>query len=77
MAEPDERPPAEADDGFDRGYDGPRRRQATRGLELTPAERLRWLEETMETLRLWQGRAQNAPPLEPRPGDAGGSTSRG
>jgi hypothetical protein len=25
------------------------------------AERLRWLEETMATLRRWRGRARNAP----------------
>lgn len=31
------------------------------GLRMTPAERLRWLEETMETLRRWQGRARGAP----------------
>jgi hypothetical protein len=30
------------------------------GLRLTPAERLRWLEETMETLRRWQGRARTS-----------------
>jgi hypothetical protein len=42
------------------------------GLRLTPAERLRWLEETMEALRRWQGRArQNAPAAAgPQPRDA-------
>ena len=49
--------------GFDRGWDGHRRRQATLGLALTPAERLRWLEETMETLRRWQGRAREGRPI--------------
>lgn len=37
-----------------------RRRQTRRGLELTPAERLRWLEETMTELREVQGRARRA-----------------
>jgi len=46
------------DSDFSRGYDGHRRAQAMMGLRLTPAERLRWLEETMETLRRWQGRAR-------------------
>lgn len=39
-----------------------RRRQARLGLELTPAERLRWLEDAMETLRRWQGRARRRLP---------------
>ena len=34
------------------------RRQARLGLELTPAERLRWLEETMDELRGLVGRAR-------------------
>jgi hypothetical protein len=37
-----------------------RRRQARVGLELTPAERLRWLEDALETLRRWCGRARDA-----------------
>jgi hypothetical protein len=45
------------DSGFDAGFDGHRRRQATMGLRLTPAERLRWLEQTMEELRRIGGRA--------------------
>ena len=43
------------------GYEAHRRAQARMGLRLTPAERLRWLEETMRTLRRWQGRARGAP----------------
>jgi hypothetical protein len=31
------------------------------GLRMTYAERLRWLEETMETLRRWQGLARLGP----------------
>ncbi len=43
---------------FDRGFDGRRRRQARLGLQLSPAERLRWLEETMDELRRLPGRAR-------------------
>lgn len=42
---------------FPAGFDGHRRAQAAAGLRLTPVERLRWLEETMEALRRWRGRA--------------------
>ena len=49
---------SDSDSRFPRGFDEHRRAQARAGLRLTPAERLRWLEETMETLRRWQGRAQ-------------------
>ena len=53
----------EGADGFDRGFEGHRRRQARLGLKLTPAERLRWLEETMEELRGLLGRARRGRPL--------------
>ena len=46
------------DIGFAKGFDGHRRSQASLGLRLTPAERLRWLEDTMETMRRWQGLAR-------------------
>jgi hypothetical protein len=50
------------DAGFPRGFDAHRRAQRARlGADMTPAERLRWLEETMEALRRWQGRARGAP----------------
>jgi hypothetical protein len=42
---------------FPRGFEGHRRAHAGFGLRLTPVERLRWLEETMATLRRWRGRA--------------------
>jgi hypothetical protein len=42
-----------------RGYEGHRVAQAGIGLAMTPSERLRWLQETMEVLRRWQGRACN------------------
>jgi hypothetical protein len=44
--------------GFDRGFDGHRRRQAVAGLALTPAQRLRWLEDTMQEMRRLLGRAR-------------------
>ncbi len=47
--------------GFDRGFDGHWRRQVRLGLALTPAERLRWLELTMEELRPFVGRTRPAP----------------
>ena len=43
---------------FDCGFEGHRRRQARLGLQLSPAERLRWLEETMDELRRLLGRAR-------------------
>jgi hypothetical protein len=55
----------EAGAGFPRGWDGHRRAQAGIGLDMTPAERLRWLQETLETLRRWQGRARSASPAGP------------
>jgi hypothetical protein len=33
--------------------------------KLTPAERLRWLETTMATMRGWVGRAREGRPLPP------------
>jgi hypothetical protein len=47
---------------FPHGFDGHRRAQARMGLRLTPAERLRWLEETMDSLRLWRGLARPTRP---------------
>jgi hypothetical protein len=39
------------DDGFDRGWDGHARRQACLGLELTPTERLEWLDSALRGMR--------------------------
>lgn len=50
--------PHHSADGFDRGWVGHRRRQARIGLGLTPAQRLRWLEQTMPEMRLLLGRAR-------------------
>lgn len=49
--------------GFDRGFDAHSRRQARLGLQLTPAERLRWLEETLDQLRPLVGRARLGRPV--------------
>ena len=48
-------------EGYEWDYEGHRRRQARRGLAMTPAERLRWLEETTEEMRKLLGRARGAP----------------
>lgn len=52
--------------GFDAGFEGHARRQARIGLDLSPAERLRWLEETMHQLRRLLGRARDGRPVEPK-----------
>ena len=51
---------------FDRGFEGHSRRQARLGIKLTPAERLRWLEQTMEELRGLLGRARQGRPNKPK-----------
>ena len=51
---------------FDRGFEGHSRRQARLGLKLTPAERLRWLEQTMDELRGLLGRARQGRPINPK-----------
>jgi hypothetical protein len=43
--------------GFDGSFEGTRRRQILSGLDLTPLERLRWLERRMSELRALQGKA--------------------
>ena len=48
---------------FDRGFEGHRRRQVRLGLQLSPAERLRWLEQTMDEMRRILGRARRGRPL--------------
>ena len=40
-------------------FEGTRRHHIRQGLRLTPAERLRWLEETVEEMRRLQGLARN------------------
>jgi hypothetical protein len=63
MTEADERIETKELAGFDRGFDGHWRRQARLGLSLSPAQRLRWLEQTMEELRPLVGRARLALPI--------------
>ncbi len=46
-------------------FEGHRRRQARLGLGLSPAERLRWLEQSMEDLRKLVGRARQGRPITP------------
>lgn len=48
---------------LDWGFEGHRRRQARLGLQLSPAERLRWLEKSMEELRKLVGRARQGHPI--------------
>jgi hypothetical protein len=52
------RPTDDDSAAFDRGFSEHTLRQARMGLRLTPAERLRWLERTMEELRRLLGRAK-------------------
>jgi hypothetical protein len=47
--------------GFDIGYEGHLRRQARLGLEMTPAERLHWLEMKLAEMRGLLGKARPAP----------------
>jgi hypothetical protein len=63
MTSPEVRDPHDESTGFDRGFDGHRLRQARTGLRLTPAERLRWLERTMDELRRMLGRAKQGRPI--------------
>ncbi len=58
----------EDEGGFDRGFDAHSRRQARLGLQLTPAERLQWLETTMDQLRPLVGRARQGRPVK-KPAD--------
>ena len=51
-------------DDFDRGWEGHDRRQARLGLELSPAERLEWLERTLAEMRELLGRASKGSPAE-------------
>lgn len=46
-------------------FEGSRSRVLRMGLAMTPAERLRWLEETVEELLPWVGRARLGRPVEP------------
>jgi hypothetical protein len=39
-------------------FKGVRRRRVRQGLRLTPAQRLKWLEEVISTFGRWKGRAR-------------------
>jgi hypothetical protein len=54
-------------DDVARSFARHRRAQLRRNLRLSYAERLRWLEETMETFRKWQGLARTAAAKRNRP----------
>lgn len=45
-------------------FAGSRSRVLRMGLAMTPAERLRWLEETVEELLPWVGRARLGRPVD-------------
>ncbi len=47
----------------DWSFAGARRQHLRRGLRLTPAERLRWLEETVDEMRRLQGLARQGRPI--------------
>ena len=55
-------PPETIGDGWD--FDGARRHHSRRGLRLTPAQRLQWLEETVEEMRRLQGLARQGRRVE-------------
>ena len=50
--------PSVAEDKYQWSYEAHQRRQILLGLQLTPAERLRWLESTVAAMRQIQGRAR-------------------
>jgi hypothetical protein len=50
---------------LDWDLEGHRRRQARLGLGLSPAERLRWLDQSMEDLRKLVGLARQGRPITP------------
>lgn len=48
-------------------FEGTRRHHVRLGLRLTPAERLRWLEETVEEMRRLRGLARKGRRVEEAP----------
>ncbi len=48
-------------------FEGTRRHHIRLGLRLTPAERLRWLEETVDEMRRLQGLARQGQKVEEAP----------
>jgi hypothetical protein len=47
-------------------FEGARRHHIRLGLQMTPVERLRWLEDTVEEMRQLQGLARKSQALGPR-----------
>ena len=64
---PEEKNPPAETESFQESWTfaGSRSRVLRMGLAMTPAERLRWLEETVEELLPWVGRARLGRPVEP------------
>ena len=58
MSEPDDPQDPIAGDLDSWDFEGTRRHHLEMGLRMTPAERLRWLEETVDEMRRLQGLAQ-------------------
>jgi len=56
-----DRPESERD--WDWDFEGTRRHHLEQGLRMTPEERLRWLEETVEEMRSLQGLARKGRPV--------------
>ena len=54
-----EKSDAQTNDHYQWSYEAHQQRQARLGLQLTPAERLRWLETTVEAMKRIQGRARD------------------
>ena len=64
MRAPDGTPPVGASRPPDPWtFEGARARQLRWGLSLTPAERLRWLEESLDELLPWLGKARDGKPV--------------
>ena len=63
-------------DDVARSFAEHRRAQLRRNLRLSYAERLRWLEETMETFRAWQGLARTAAAKPNRPAESPSAAAR-
>lgn len=57
--------PAKQAEDLNWDFETHRRRQVRLGLGLSPAERLRWLEQSMEELRKLAGRARQGRPVTP------------
>jgi hypothetical protein len=55
-------PAEQKEDAWD--FAGARRHHIRQGLLLTPAERLRWLEETVDEMRRLQGLARLGRPID-------------